>query len=422
MLVSLLFLLLTLYIVNVVSVYYDFETDLKAIPDDESSYDIAVNNGNIMNNTLQNLLQPGDTLFIPNKTFYISGGIYGSNLNGIKIIIDGTLKFSDDRDTWPTHSDGSVLECIYIENLENSIITSSNKGTLDGNGLKWWGAIKFLKHGENRPRLLHIVNPTNVLIENILLLNSPYWTLYAENSNNVEIRYVDVSARITDLPGHSLIDLQAFNTDGFDVTGRNVYIHHSNIYNQDDCISVKDDSQHMLFEYISCSGLGLVIGSIGDSIVQNITFRHSVLPKTVKGIYMKSRWYDSGPQDTALIADILYENITIIEPQQYAIWIGPAQQTGQPCSLLWGIDPWSQCNISGCMTWRNIILKDVLIINPEQTPGVLMGNDTNPMNNVIFDNVKVVGNNIGDYPWGVDYFCEYINGKSINSSPKPLCF
>jgi hypothetical protein len=123
MLVSLLFLLLTLYIVNVVSVYYDFETDLKAIPDDESSYDIAVNNGNIMNNTLQNLLQPGDTLFIPNKTFYISGGIYGSNLNGIKIIIDGTLKFSDDRDTWPTHSDGSVLECIYIENLENSIIT-----------------------------------------------------------------------------------------------------------------------------------------------------------------------------------------------------------------------------------------------------------------------------------------------------------
>ena len=422
MLVSLLFLLLTLYIVNVVSVYYDFETDLKAIPDDESSYDIAVNNGNIMNNTLQNLLQPGDTLFIPNKTFYISGGIYGSNLNGIKIIIDGTLKFSDDRDTWPTHSDGSVLECIYIENLENSIITSSNKGTLDGNGLKWWGAIKFLKHGENRPRLLHIVNPTNVLIENILLLNSPYWTLYAENSNNVEIRYVDVSARITDLPGHSLIDLQAFNTDGFDVTGRNVYIHHSNIYNQDDCISVKDDSQHMLFEYISCSGLGLVIGSIGDSIVQNITFRHSVLPKTVKGIYMKSRWYDSGPQDTALIADILYENITIIEPQQYAIWIGPAQQTGQPCSLLWGIDPWSQCNISGCMTWRNIILKDVLIINPEGTPGVLMGNDTNPMNNVIFDNVKVIGNNIGDYPWGVDYFCEYINGKSINSSPKPLCF
>ncbi len=422
MLVSSLFLLLTLYIVNVVSVYYDFETDLKAIPDDESSYDIAVNNGNIMNSTLQNLLQPGDTLFIPNKTFYISGGIYGSNLNGIKIIIDGTLKFSDDRDTWPTHSDGSVLECIYIENLENSIITSSNKGTLDGNGLKWWGAIKFLKHGENRPRLLHIVNPTNVLIENILLLNSPYWTLYAENSNNVEIRYVDVSARITDLPGHSLIDLQAFNTDGFDVTGRNVYIHHSNIYNQDDCISVKDDSQHMLFEYISCSGLGLVIGSIGDSIVQNITFRHSILPKTVKGIYMKSRWYDSGPQDTALIADILYENITIIEPQQYAIWIGPAQQTGQPCSLLWGLDPWSQCNISGCMTWRNIILKDIIIINPEQTPGVLMGNDTNPMNNVIFDNVKVIGNNIGDYPWGVDYFCEYINGKSINSSPKPLCF
>lgn len=136
-LVSLIALLFTSCVVNVVSIYYDFETDLKATPDDESSYDIATRNGNIMNHTLQNLLQDGDTLFIPNKTFYMSGGIYGSNLNGIKIVIDGTLKFSDDRDTWPTHSDGSVLECIYIENLQNSIITSNNKGTLDGNGLKW---------------------------------------------------------------------------------------------------------------------------------------------------------------------------------------------------------------------------------------------------------------------------------------------
>ena len=56
---------------------------------------------------------------------------------------------------------------------------------------------------------------------------------------------------------HDLLDLQAFNTDGFDVTGRNVYIHDSVIWNQDDCISVKDGSQDMFFERISCSGLGM---------------------------------------------------------------------------------------------------------------------------------------------------------------------
>lgn len=72
----------------------------------------------------------------------------------------------------------------------------------------------------------------------------------------------------------------------------------------------------MLFERISCSGLGLVVGSIGHSIVRNITFRDSIMPSTVKGIYMKNRWNDSGPIDmSASISDILYENITIDNPQ-----------------------------------------------------------------------------------------------------------
>lgn len=45
---------------------------------------------------------------------------------------------------------------------------------------------------------------------------------------------------------------------------------------------------------------------------------------------MKTRWYDSAPVgDRASIQDILYENITIDNPEQYGIWIGPAQQTGK---------------------------------------------------------------------------------------------
>ena len=36
-----------------------------------------------------------------------------------------------------------------------------------------------------------------------------------------------------------MIDITAFNTDGFDVTGRNVWIHDCVVWNQDDCIAVK---------------------------------------------------------------------------------------------------------------------------------------------------------------------------------------
>ncbi len=82
----------------------------------------------------------------------------------------------------------------------------------------------------------------------------------------------------------------------------------------------------MFFSYFPLnagSGLGLVIGSIGFSVVQNITFRDCYLPNTVKGIYMKTRWSDSPPQplDVASITDILFENITMDAPEQFSMYI-----------------------------------------------------------------------------------------------------
>lgn len=383
------------------------------------TYDAAFHNMQLFNTTLNNL-KAGDTLFIPNSTFELIGGIYASGLKNITLLIDGTLSFSDDRTTWPVNEHGDVLECIYLEYISDVIFTSTGKGILNGNGKKWWGAIKFLKHQEDRPRLLHIKHSQNVLMEHLLLKDSPYWTFYAENSDGLIIRHTDVDARWTNQNYHTLLDLQAFNTDGFDVTGKNVYIHDCTIWNQDDCIAVKDGSQDMLFERISCSGLGLVIGSIGSSQVRNITFRDSVMPSTVKGIYLKTRWSDEAAAgDKASIADILYENITIDAPQQYAVWIGPAQQTGQPCSLLWPYA--STCVMSGYQTWSNIVLRDIYITNPKGSPGVVFGNSSNPIRGLVFDNVVV--ENPGERPWGEDYYyCQGVEGVATGgTSPVPPC-
>eukprot|EP01033_Poteriospumella_lacustris_P014073 gene14073-10054_t len=399
---------------------FNFE-DLGAKPFDRSP-EVANANRDLFNATL-NSLQRGDIFFVPHKTFHLNGGIKARGLRDFTLKVDGTLSFADDRDAWPKKEDGSVEECIYLEDVENVIFTSSNKGTLDGNGKAWWGAIKFLKFQEDRPRLVHIKGSKNVLVERWLLKNSPYWTFYAEDSDGLLIRHTDVDARWTNADTHTLVDLQAFNTDGFDVTGKNVYIHDSVIWNQDDCISVKDGSQDMLFERITCSGLGLVVGSIGDSVVRNITFRDSYMPNTFKGIYMKTRWYDGAPiGDQAAISDVLYQNITMDNPEQYAIWIGPAQQTGQPCSLLWTITKNAECHMSGYQTWSNIVLRDITINNPKNSPGVLMGNSSNPMQGIVFENVVV--NNPGTKPWGDQfYYCEGMNGVAKGSTtPVPPCF
>lgn len=79
-----------------------------------------------------------------------------------------------------------------------------------------------------------------------------------------QIRYSTISARRDERLRHDLLDLSAFNTDGFDVTGSNVWIHDVQVWNQDDCICAKDGSQDMLFERITASGLGLTVGSISS--------------------------------------------------------------------------------------------------------------------------------------------------------------
>ena len=46
---------------------------------------------------------------------------------------------------------------------------------------------------------------------------------------------------------------------------------------------MKDDSQNMLFERINASGVGMSIGSIRCSLVNNITFRDIYMHHSFKG-------------------------------------------------------------------------------------------------------------------------------------------
>merc|ERR1711998_671165 len=94
---------------------------------------------------------------------------------------------------------------------------------------------------------------------------------------------------------------------------------------------------------------------------------------TLKGIYMKSRWTDK-PDVSRTVEDILYQNITMDSPSQWAIWIGPAQQadSGNACSLLWPTLPTASCPVPAQFNWRNITLRDITINNPAQSPGVIL--------------------------------------------------
>lgn len=403
----------------------DLEADMGALADQDDS-DTWAKNKDALHSALSSL-QPGDTLLIPNKTYHLMGGIRVDNVKGATIRLDGTLSYATDIKAWPTE-DGSkdVLECFYGENWEDVTFTSSGVGTMDGRGAAWWGipGVGYLELGENRPRLMSLYKGKRLLFENILFKDSPYWTFYLNKVDGLEVRHCEINAkRDHSKTSHDILELSAFNTDGFDVTGRNVWIHDCKIWCQDDCIAAKDGSEDMLFERIEASGLGMTIGSIGGSNVRNITFRDIYMKNTVKGIYSKFRG------GAGVIQDVTFENFYMDSPSQYAIWIGPAQQSdssnpcaAHPCSLCWPQTPFSKCDGVDEAKYINIKLKNITVDNAKGSPGLVLAGSQNPMQGVVFEDVRF--NNPGTSPWDDFYYCKNV-GDAVargNTWPVPPCF
>jgi len=401
-------------------------------------------------------LGPGDTLLVPNRTFWLAGGVRGSGLVDTTIRLDGTLKFLPGRKGWPTQNcaDGGnplqpkkngtcVQEAILLQNISGLTLTTSDEdgvGTLFGSGDSWWGYLQYLIHGEDRPRLISIINATDLLVERWHFLQSPYWTFTALDVLNLEISQCAISNRVNNLDSHGITDLDAFNTDGFDVAGKNIYIHDSQVWNQDDCFTIQPlDSivgknahctENVLIENVEASGLGLTVGavhpSLGHNCVRNVTFRNARMHHTFKGIYLKTG-SSFDPAASGEITNILYENITMDVPEQVPIWIGPAQEADSKgaCSLLWPEVPFEKCPPPPTtMAVTNITLRNIRVTAAKQSPGVVLGNSQTPMKGLVFDNVVFDPADPSKKPWGADFYhCEGVQGVATGgTSPTPPCF
>ena len=88
----------------------------------------------------------------------------------------------------------------------------------------------------------------------------------------------------------------------------------------------------------------------------------------------------------------------------------------------------SQCPTQGCSDFVNITLRDVRIVEPLMSPGAILGNSTNPMENIVFDGVVVEGGG-GRWPWREDTFPHkgtyksfHVEGVAIKCDPVPDSF
>ena len=144
----------------------------------------------------------GGLVVVPKGTFF-SGSLYFKQGTHLMVEEGGVLKGSErihDFDIRETRIEGQT--CKYFTALVNADgvdgFTICGKGTIDGNGTHYWEEFWIRRRWNpqctnkdaQRPRLTYISNSRNVTIQDVRLINSPFWTNHIYRCDHV--RYLDL--------------------------------------------------------------------------------------------------------------------------------------------------------------------------------------------------------------------------------------
>lgn len=153
-----------------------------------------------MQQLIDRIAQEGGGVMVVPEGTYTTGALFFKQ--GTHLYVKGTLKGSDriiDYPVMTTRIEGET--CKYFPALINADgingFTICGNGTIDGNGLKYWQEFWIRRQWNpqctnkdaQRPRLTYISNCQHVTIQDVRLVNSPFWTNHVYKSHHV--RYLD---------------------------------------------------------------------------------------------------------------------------------------------------------------------------------------------------------------------------------------
>jgi hypothetical protein len=360
----------------------------------------------------------------------------------LDIEIHGNIIFKANIDTYPfnqTYPDlWSFFDCHGIKMY--------GTGTIDGSGYDWWfQSFMFLVNksklkSDNRPRLVHFAQSTNLYFQGLEFKNSPMFHLNLFDVVNVTcidlVVNVDVyrQKELDDTWGERLLNnlpLYPLNTDGIDPSGENILIKNFTYNGHDDAVAVKPANRFhslanctrnvVIEDAVVKWGTGMAIGSVlarrFRNCIDGVVIRNVKFENPYKAIYIKT---NPGDVDgISVIANILYENIVVDRSIWWPIYIGPQQQrqpdgSGPGCFLY----PARPCKTEPGVTISNVTLRNVEITNTIWPfAGAVRCDPTNPCKGFLFENVHVKGglSRLGGFK------CENIQGSSRSTSPS-VCF
>ena len=283
--------------------YYNV-TDYGIVGDGKTNNTVAIND------LTKRLADKGGTLYFPPGE-YVSGSIF--LYSNMTLLLDGgaTILGSTCMDDFPfielegfgRNGRHGLISALKARNVR---ITG---GKIDGRGKFWW---ESGKSDYERPRTINPILCRDVSITDIIIENSPCWTVHPLCCENVTIRGVSIYNPY-DSP----------NTDGINPEScRNVRISDCHIDVGDDCVTVKAGMElEPLMRERACENIiitgctmahghgGVVIGSEMSGGVKNISVSNCVFQNTDRGIRIKTRRKRGGSVVGASFSNILMENV-----------------------------------------------------------------------------------------------------------------
>lgn len=282
----------------------------------------------------------GGKVTVPEGTYYMNGPlVLKSNVN-VHLEKGATLDFStDEKDYLPavlTRWEGTELfnysPLVYAYHVQNIALTG--EGCINGNGAKKFAPWNHMQKTEQemlrymgrtgvpvyrrvfgegfrlRPGFIEPFGCTNVRIEGITVLDSPFWVIHPVFCNNVIVRNVTVSS-------HN------YNNDGCDPEScRNVLIEGCTFSTGDDSIAIKSGrdndawrvgqpTENVVIRNCTFRSKinGVCIGSEIAGGVRNVFIENITIPKASNAIYFKSNLDRGGYIENVYVRNVKADSV-----------------------------------------------------------------------------------------------------------------
>ncbi|KAG9041854.1 hypothetical protein FS837_011650 [Tulasnella sp. UAMH 9824] len=239
---------------------------------------------------------------------YTVGRLLVTTFNNVEIKLTGSLQYTNDISYWSPNSLYLRTHILPItlsayQNATTFWFLSGNNiylhgpGTIDGNGQIWWDTYATSKDsgvagGSSttfaRPIPLTVGNATNVVVEDLRIIQSPFWHQLCYQSKNVVYQGLHISS-VSSNASHPTA-----NSDAIDIyRSSQVSIRNWVVDNDDDCVSFKPNSTDIAVQDLFCRGShGISVGSLGQyknetDIVQNVYVNNITMLNAQNGARIK---------------------------------------------------------------------------------------------------------------------------------------